>query len=383
MTSGQGEAIPLFFAFPDGVYDHVCPECTAICCRGHGFAGNLQREVGSLLTLYPPLQSFAVSRDGEIVTFLTPKGGCYFLDADNLCRIEKEHGKTMKPGVCTLFPFNLFTRVGKTIVVSPHFMCPLRIVVPARPGMVEGTHSRLEIAVRESALLDPVYLDTHVKSINFHSSMNAASLLARELGFRDSCSQALGKKSFAQTLAEESANPEELDALVSRSVRIMGLEMALRPSMRDGIDDLMLALASPLRLKLLHLPSEAILRALALSELAVRQSALFQGHQITLQGAYDTATNLGSAIRLLARGDEPFEHAESIVLKTPPFGNPELTFAMFAALREIGAAGGILSALEGTIGPSLSGADRSVLLVKLGTQLDHTHGRRRKKKTVD
>ena len=29
----------IFFAFPDGVFHHVCAECTALCCRGQGFAG--------------------------------------------------------------------------------------------------------------------------------------------------------------------------------------------------------------------------------------------------------------------------------------------------------------------------------------------------------
>jgi Fe-S-cluster containining protein len=75
-----------------------------------------------LVQLYPALESMAVARHGNILSFATPTGRCHFLEPDNLCRIEKEHGKQQKPGVCMLFPFNVFTRIGKTIAISPHFI---------------------------------------------------------------------------------------------------------------------------------------------------------------------------------------------------------------------------------------------------------------------
>lgn len=79
-----------------------------------------------LLSLYPALGSAVVSRQGSMLAFGTPAGRCFFLDEDNLCRIEKDHGKDLKPGVCSLFPFNAFRRIGKVVAVSPHFMCPIR-----------------------------------------------------------------------------------------------------------------------------------------------------------------------------------------------------------------------------------------------------------------
>ena len=43
--------------------------------------------------------------------------------------------------------------IGDAIAVTPHFLCPLRLTVPARPGEVEGSHDRVEALVRESPIL--------------------------------------------------------------------------------------------------------------------------------------------------------------------------------------------------------------------------------------
>jgi Fe-S-cluster containining protein len=93
-------------AFPDGVFDYVCAECNALCCRGHGFAGSIEQEVGQLFTLYPELESTVTERRADIVSFANVDVGCQLLDGDKLCRIEKEHGYDLKPGVCRTFLFN-------------------------------------------------------------------------------------------------------------------------------------------------------------------------------------------------------------------------------------------------------------------------------------
>src|SRR5262249_22632083 len=170
--------------FPDGVYHYVCAECTAVCCRGHGIAGSLKREIPALVTLYPSLGSMAVNRSGDILSFANPAGGCFFLDSDNLCRIEKEHGKNLKPGVCVLFPFNVFTRIGETVAVSPHFMCPLRLQVPARPGEVKGTHASIEPDIRESELLSNESTSDRTSGVLLHPSLDATSVIKREERFR-------------------------------------------------------------------------------------------------------------------------------------------------------------------------------------------------------
>lgn len=375
-------AVPLYFAFPDGVYHYVCAECTALCCRGHGFGGSLQREMRQLLSIYPALGSAATSRQGDIVRFANPSGGCHFLDGDNLCRIEKEHGKALKPGVCVLFPFNVFTRIGDVVAISPHFMCPLRLQVPAQPGQVEGTHARLETAVRESALLDRAYVEAHLVPSLLHRAVDADSVLERETLFRDACSLALGRRRFIEVLREQATDALGLDIFIERATRIMGLEEAARSRAADAVDDLLLALAAPLRLLLLRLSSESILRVLALGEIILRRTLTLSDQPPTLQGAYQMITSVGPALRLLAGGDEPVELVRRASAKAPPFGDPDLTFAAFLALREVHNSTGILEALEKAIKPSLSAADRSVLLIQLGSKLEHETPVRRRKRSA-
>lgn len=362
--------VPLYMAFPDGVYHYVCAECTALCCRGQGFGGSFRREMGQLLSLYPALGSMAVSRQGDIISFATPTGGCHFLDGDNLCRIEKEHGKQLKPGVCTLFPFNVFTRIGKTIAVSPHFMCPLRLRVPARPGEVEGTHSAVETAVRESALLDGDQVKNHAQSATLHPSLNAEEVLARESRFRDRCSAALGRRRFYTTVRGESEDAPSFDEFIPRALKVMGYEGPPRPRRRDGIDDLMLALAPPLRLTMLTSSSEAMLRALALGEMLLRWVAPLSSGPPTLQGAHHIITSFGGAIRLLASGDQPVQ-LRARAAKVAPFGDPDMTFAAFRVLRDVASSTAPLVALEKAVSPALTVSQRSVLLVQLGSQISH------------
>jgi len=149
----------------------------------------------------------------------------------------------------------------------------------------------------------------------------------------------------------------------------------------DAVDDLVLALAAPLRLRLLHLSSEGMLRVLALGEIVLRRTLTLSDRPPTLQGAYQVITSVGPALRLLARGDEPLELARRASAKAPPFGDPDLTFAAFLTLRAVHNSTGILEALEKAIKPSLSAADRSVLLNQLGAKLEHDIPVRRRKES--
>src|SRR5437764_772500 len=78
----------LYFAFPDGVLHHACPECTALCCRGQGFAGSAKREMNFIFKNYPQFGGMVQEREGDVVTCATPMGRCFFLRDDNLCQIE-------------------------------------------------------------------------------------------------------------------------------------------------------------------------------------------------------------------------------------------------------------------------------------------------------
>jgi len=333
----------------------------------------------SLLTLYPPLGSAIVSRQASIIKIGTPAGGCFFLDQDNYCRIEKDHGKNLKPGVCSIFPFNLFTRIGDVVAISPHFGCPIRLQVPARPGNVEGTHTAVEAAARASGFLDAEYIHSYMPSVGLHPSLDGVEVVRREVSFRDSCSRSFMQRSFYDTLRDESSDPGELDKSTERAAHVMGLDAGSEFRERDHVDDMLLALAPSHRISLLHMSSEAILRALAISEILLRQMMSLSSIEMTPQGANSILGNVGPAVRLLARGDETIELAGNANPKSPPFGDPSMAFAAFTALRNVGAGTGVLVALEKAIKPHMSIPDRSALLVQLGSQLEHTRLKRPKK----
>ncbi len=377
----DNQAVPLFFAFPDGVYHYVCAECTALCCRGQGFGGSLEREMKTLLQIYPALGSVSTSRVADQVNITTPTGRCFFLDADNLCRIEKEHGKATKPGVCVLFPFNVFTRIGAAVAVSPHFLCPLRLQVPPWSGAAEGTHADLEAAIRDSRMLDPAYVKSFLTPARLHRDLNPRAVLARESTFRDACSQALGRARFGDTLNDSSTDRAALDSRVDRGTRLLGLHPPSRPPDRDAIDDLLLALASPLRLGLLSLSSEGMLGALALAERILRHVSALSPEAPSLQGAYKVLSDLFPVLRLMARGDEPLEISRAAKLKSPRFGVPELLFTAHRFWRAFESTPQTLTVLEQSVPPAMSPSNRTVLFNSLGTQMDQVilkRGRKRK-----
>ena len=370
-----------FFAFPDGVYHYVCAECTALCCRGDGFGGSLEREMRKLLQIYPALGSVSTSRQADQVNIATPSGGCFFLDADLQCRIEKEHGKGTKPGVCVTFPFNVFTRIGAAVAVSPHFLCPLRLQVPASPGAVEGTHADLEAAIRDSRMLDPGYVKSFLTPTRLHPDLGPRAVVARESTFRDVCSQALDHARFGDVLNDASADRAALGSRVDRGTRLLGRDLPSRPVARDATDDLLLALASPFRLGLLSLSSEAMLAALALAERILRHTCALSPEPPSLQGAHRILTDLSPVLRLLARGDEPLEISRKANLKSPPFGVPELVFAAHRFWRAFKSSPQTLTVLEQAVPATMSSSDRTVLFNSLGARMDQVilkRGRKRR-----
>lgn len=357
----------LYMAFPDGVFHYVCAECNALCCRGDGFGGSLEKEFKPLFQIYPALESLVTFRKGDEIHLSNPRGRCIMLDDDRLCRIEKEHGKEIKPAVCTLFPFNSFARIGNDVSIMPHFLCPLRVQVPARTNEVEGTHTKIEAALRASVFFEARY--PNIPSLQIHPSLDAPSVLHREKTFRDLCAASLGTSRFSDVLLKASANPSTFMETVERGKKLLGLPAPDQMRERDGIDDLLLAIAPAHRLNLLTLPSENILVALALGETHLRQVLSISNHPLNPQGTHKILTDFVVAIRLLARGDEPLGVYQNRPMKVPPFDDAAMTFAGIIALRKINSGIGILSALEEAFS-SLTVSDRTFLFLQVGNQLE-------------
>ena len=350
--------VSFFFAFPDGVFHYVCAECDALCCRGSGFCGNVNREMGFLLKQYPELSTVASHRQRDLIDVATPRGRCFFLQSDNLCQIEVYHGKEKKPGVCVIFPFNRFRRIGHTVTVTPHFMCPLRVRVPARPGAVTGTHSAIQSSLIESQMLEPNYVQLFVPQVRLQEETDPNLIIERETRFRDVCGKALGKRRFWDVLNEDSND----SALSDYTTRVAGLMAWGSPSTsrkRDTIDDVMLALASAIRVDIAGFPLVQIFRVLALSELLVRRAFASVPVAPTPQAIFSIIDQSLDVLKVLSYGDKTLKLRRQ---KTrPPFGHPDLVFGAFITLRDAGSVG-VLKALEKGFKHLTQSSDRTTLV---------------------
>jgi hypothetical protein len=167
---------------------------------------------------------------------------------------------------------------------------------------------------------------------------------------------------------------------------VLDLDLSLRPATRNHIDDLLLSIASILRLGRLLLPAEKRLRVLALSELALRRlltlsdgQSLGPGDAATPKGAIEILNRIGPVFHLLAIADEPVQTIKNALKNIPQFGDSEVTFAAFEILR-IAEQGQPLSAVFEKTLVNLPIADRMALLMDLayliGVKTTTTKGKR-------
>jgi hypothetical protein len=370
MTTATNELNDIFFAFPDGVFHHVCAECTALCCRGQGFAGSLKREMNFIFRNYPPLASLVTEREGDIVTVATPTGRCFFLRNDNLCQIEMEHGRAKKPGICLLFPFNDFSRIGNTLVVAPHFMCPLRLNLPAAPGRVEGTHASVAKAIKETNMGEADYVRGFVGTAKLPPGKSAGEILERERVFRDLCSESLGKARFRDVVAASSDDPAALWAFRKRVAKLLLWTVPPQSETRDALDDILIASAPAYRVEALFHSDEGLLRFLVLAELLVRRVYAMSIGASTLQGVYGVIEDMRPALRLLAWGDVK-PPLKKIKLKSPEFGDTNLVDSAQKFLNWMPGKG-VLSALEKALPQKFTTADRIVVIRQSADTVDPT-----------
>lgn len=352
-----------YFAFPDGAYHYDCPSCDALCCRGHGI-GTAAPETPGLVSRYPELAWAATKMGPAGSDFTNPAGGCFFLTADNLCRVERDHGREAKPGVCVAFPFNDFSRIGDIVVVRPHFLCPLRL----EAGMGTGHHAELLETLRKTGV------DSRAMAQPGHdlSPERAQSIVRREEVFRDKCGKALGRKTFDEVLESENG---ELSAWRERALRIWGF--TLEPASRDYLDDLLLALAAPLRVRLLLLSEDTRLRILYLAGAYLRKVARITDRQLTLQGAHHQIVSVLGVLRLFAYGDAPLRLATQEAIEGVAFQNPAHTLAFFQVLEELQEGRKLFTVLEGLPSASWSDLDRTIFFHQLARRIRELRRKRR------
>jgi hypothetical protein len=314
--------------------------------------------MGFLLEEYPGLATMTSMRQRDLIDVSTPAGCCFFLRGDNLCQIEVDHGRSKKPGVCLVFPFNRFVRIGNTIMVTPHVLCPLRVQVPARPGTYTGTHEILERTIREAEMLDEKYVNWYLSPAKLPPQETPQSVLESHARFREICTAAIGKQHFADVLVESGGKTKDLNAFVNKTARLMNWGLPQTSVKRDTIDDILIALAQTVLVELSSVPRARALRALALSERLVRTLFTVQIDPPKPQAIYSVLHQSMSMLSLLSYGDEPITVTPK--KRKAPFGHSELVFASFIAQRDMKSQG-LFTALEKAFRHLPAAADRTVL----------------------
>lgn len=190
------EAAHAFFTFPDRVFAYECRGCAA-CCKGHGIGLDATGgEVAHLTAAYPAVIAF-LRRRGDATTAFNPRDRCWFLDDDQLCRVEREHGRARKPASCRLFPFNRIYRLGDWAVVDYNsVLCPL-VVGGAAP--VAHADVLAEIATVD----DPAVVGTRLSN----SDDEGRELVERERAIASACFAAAARSDLAAGWAAQTAAP--------------------------------------------------------------------------------------------------------------------------------------------------------------------------------
>ncbi len=347
-----------YFAFPDRAYHYDCTQCDALCCRGHGI-GTAARETPALLARYPALALTAAKHGREGSNFMNPAGSCFFLTEKNLCQVEVEHGRDAKPGVCVVFPFNDFSRIGDIVVVRPHFLCPLRL----RPGEGVGRHADIEKQLLETGVVHRALRQPGPEL----SPERARETVAREESFRDKCGAAIGTMSFDELLECEADDRESLRRWRSQAARLWGISLESTP--RDYLDDILLALAPVLRIRMVLASERRRLRILYLASAYVRAVARISSRPLTLQGTHHMIVNVLGVLRLFAYGNVSLRLPAAEAEPGVEFQNPQLTLAFFQILEELSDGRRLFDALDRAAPGGMSGIERNIFFLQLAQRI--------------
>jgi Fe-S-cluster containining protein len=215
----------IYFTWPDGRFTYDCSGCGE-CCKGHGIgldaAGG---QVDDLVRLYPGLTPFLRKR-GATWTAFNPRGQCWFLTGEGLCRVERDHGRDVKPASCRLFPFNRIFRMGAWMIVDYNsVICPLQVVAADDARGIAHASVVDDIA----ATRDPAIVGTELED------EDGQRFVTRERGIARACFAAADSAS-PDLAAAWSAQAREgvFEPARSRMARALESLCGLRPAVPAG-----------------------------------------------------------------------------------------------------------------------------------------------------
>ena len=162
---------------------------------------------------------------GTTWTIFNPRGGCWFLDQDGWCRVERDHGRENKPASCRLFPFNRVFRIADWLIVDYNsVICPLRSLPADVEGDALGLSGRVshaDIHAEISAIADPAVVGTPLK-LDPTQSVNA--FIERE--------QRVARQCFELAGAEDISDDDMLQALLKPGSDVTGIKESVSAALR-------------------------------------------------------------------------------------------------------------------------------------------------------
>lgn len=184
------------FTFPDRVFSYECRGCAA-CCKGHGIGLDATGgEVAHLTAAYPGVIAF-LRRRGDATTAFNPRDRCWFLDDDQLCRVEREHGRARKPASCRLFPFNRIYRIGSWAVIDYNsVLCPVQLGGAAPVA-------RADVLAEIATVDDAAVIGTRLGG----SEEEGRTLVERERAIAEGCFAAAAARDLAAGWSAQTSAP--------------------------------------------------------------------------------------------------------------------------------------------------------------------------------
>jgi hypothetical protein len=333
-----------------------------------GFGGRERGRFGTLIDSHPELLPWVQYREKGFAGAGNPQSGCLFLDDDGLCKIQLASGRSAKPEVCIMFPFNKLDRIGNHLIVRPYFQCKrFKPVVPPRPGSVAGTHSAILKDLRATGMAKQ-----RLPEIRVPAGEDADMIVAREREWLATCSTALGHRRLADAVTGFSKDAAGLLDFALRSAKLLCLAVSQESHPRDRFDDLLLILSPIMRVDLLMLSGEGLLGATLLAEALVRQSFVASAAPPTPADLASFLDMMRPMLLVLGRGEEPFEPLVNRQRDRArhPLDSPDQKMAFGTMVILTGKGYGTLRALEESLSAVTKPLERVLFIRRLATLLD-------------
>jgi len=146
--------ISIYNPFINNIFSYDCTRCIigGKCCRQPGSIGMDAENRDFLLEKYPYLRYFISSQENGKILYSRSRNGCWFLDKDGLCLIQKKHGEKNKPMMCRQDPLYPIFIDNKHIILYIDFRgCPnIKIANANKRGKdVQFQYDKIENLIRE------------------------------------------------------------------------------------------------------------------------------------------------------------------------------------------------------------------------------------------